>query len=102
MKYIKLYESLDKPQIGDYVICDDVTIPQIINTIGRIEKYYRYSNITYPYYIKFDDDFMDSLDSEELSYFENGLRKMSKNEIIHFSSNREDLETIINANRYNL
>jgi len=104
MKYIKLYENIlpldGESKTGDYVICNDFSIPQTINTIGRIELRLNVNN--YPYYIKFDDDFMDSLDGEELSYFQEGLRKMSKDEIIHFSQNREDLETIINSNRYNL
>jgi len=103
MKHLKTYESLsDKPEIGDYVICEDEEIisnntfrPFIKNNIGQIieidekppEYNIKYENI--PTHLLND-------------YFYDDARYFYRKEIKYFSDNKEDLEILMNANKYNL
>jgi len=105
MKYLKKYEdsTKDEPQIGDYVICEQkegfakIHINSIIrNNIGIIleitdkENYIVYYDCDIPQMLKrFFNDRVNS-------------RIILKNEIIYFSPNKEDLEVILSANKYNL
>jgi hypothetical protein len=107
MKYIKTYEDINKePQVGDYVICDDYfdKLTEFeANNIGQITSIdddvdngapynIKYNNI--PYNIRtwffYNDDH---------NY---GIRPMSIEEIIFFSSNKEEVERYLQANKYNL
>jgi len=110
MKYIKTYENLtDEPKAGDYVMCEEssetdsvIEINDFIkNNIGVIRSI---SQFIYdvPYIIEYDN-IPDSLRGIYLGFPEyNNNRRMSRDEIIHFSSNKEDLEPYIQANKYNL
>ena len=95
MKYIRTYEDVDEdvdvPQIGDYVICEDddtISFP-IENYIGEIvdiENSVISNDIFYKIEYK---------DLEDWWYF-------YFKDILHFSSNKKDLEMYVNANKYNL
>jgi len=115
MKHLKNFKSIQStPQINDYVICkeetycvDDRLANFINNNIGQIAEINKKDG-EYPYVIKYEnipDDifsyFSDIL-KNNYKYDIRCLRAMDRIEIIHFSKNKEDLETILNANKYNL
>lgn len=103
----KLYESSDvgKPELGDYVICyekdDSAGLLKWIETIiGKIIKVNDDDDIC-----KFDikyENFPE--DIEHFFYDHDGerYRPMKDCEVLHWSKNKEDLDVIININKYNL
>jgi hypothetical protein len=104
MKHIKTYESLTEdrePQVGDYVICqyydvsdkDEEQDAFVATHIGKIISII--DEETYPYNVKFI-----AINSE----IETGThkRRFRRREIKYYSPNIEDLELIMNANKYNL
>ena len=104
MKHLKTFETIHKtPRIGDYVLCEEKdtsnfslnyfissNIGQIINNRGRHNSYY-------PYLVKYEN-----VPVEIEKRFENGEREMAENEVLYWSDNKEELETIINTNKYKL
>jgi len=116
MKYLKKYEEVsDNLQIGDYVICvctsfTDGKIKKFIDT--NIGKYVRYiTNIKdvvddFRYAIEYDNVPPELYRYSDIFSYESGIEniclRVSRNEIIEYSKNKEDLEAIINANKYNL
>ena len=120
MKHLKLYESFEKePQIGDYVICEDSLVNArgkrgvhdendfidfITNNVGQYiaENNGEYSfSYQFRYVIKYEN-----IPKNIVGYFTNGrfedVRGMKREEILYFSPNKEDLDLIINAKKYNL
>ena len=115
MKYIKTYETIeDELQIGDFVICkekensytysiysqDDYEKLQYFleNNIGLIKKKGKRAT-SQPYYKVFYDYLPDNIKQ----YFSpKNLRPIYKEEILYHSSNKEDIEQILNAKKYNL
>lgn len=98
MRYIKTYEKFTKePQIGDYVA---VKIPRMIKyVLGRpnldLNQIYFAKVVNKEggiFGVEFGDDFY------------NFTKKwwMMRDEIIDFSKNKEDLEYLIIADKYNL
>ena len=97
LKHLRTFE-IDKPQVGDYVLMNSVSNLQyvseyILTHIGRITEIYyngKYVIVRYdaPPYLE--------------ANFKKGLRQFDIDFILHFSKNKEDLETIINSNKYNL
>ena len=102
MRYLKTFQNNieNKPQVYDYVICNDYTIPSTMNTVGQIKLIT--DDPAFPYYIEFDRKFFNSLNDDQQSFFYKGLRKMSRKEIIYFSPNKVDLEIILTSNKYNI
>ena len=103
MKYIKKYEYLqDDPQVGDYVICNEIGGMDRNNKLDNFIK----SNIGQIINIDFDDsipyDIEYKIPIEYDEHFVSNCRIMYRDEIIHFSPNKEDLEPYINAIKYNL
>lgn len=90
-----LYESINngKPKKGDYVIVD--FRGDIITKIGQI-TYIKYNSYL-PYLIEYDDDF---------NYYDYGLYdkyiSINLDEIKYWSKDKKELETLIQANKYNL
>ena len=81
MKYLRTYESLSKPpKVGDYVLIDYKTLSNK-NIIGQIDDISR----NY-YYIQFVDEYS----------------KYTLNDLEFWSDNKEDLEILVNAKRYNV
>ena len=96
MKHIRVYENLvDEPKVGDYAICRDHfgRVPVAIidynleNFIGEI--------------IFFDED---DVDLQYKIYYEDAgdWWWFYRDNIIYFSSNKEDLLIYIEANKYNI
>lgn len=112
MKYIKKYESTSAdPQEGDYVICQDeaysgkadlnIFLAETVGYITDINRFGRDYNIRYDAKIpeKLLYHFFDSVKGRLETYKQlNVVRK----EIVHFSHNKEDLESMIAAKKYNL
>ena len=106
MKHLKEFESIENnPQIGDYVICTDkIWIGQtdelndfLLNNIGQCIKIDINFIQGYLYVIKYDNIpiFLD--------YFnKSNYRNMGRDEILYFSPYKEDCETYLAANKYNL
>jgi len=100
MKVNKFNENNnDEPKVGDYVICTENQLDHefnnfIADNIGKIivisnDKYayeIRYYNIPY----RFND------------YFYNDIRGFGEYEIIHFSKNKAELETILATKKFNI
>ena len=94
MKYLKTYEDVNKPEVGDYVI---VSVQQKysnykpMNVIGQIYDMKEQEFIPTYYSVKYT--LPDGKTSHEIFY---------NYHIKEFSKNKEDLEYILNANKYNL
>ena len=117
MKYLKTYENLSEPQIGDYVLAnfkfDDIEWANYINqNIGELLKI-KNDGIFKPYRVKYyvDDDaykkfFEGDEEEEDLIKFENDKRyiimKFDISDIKVFSPNKEDLEMLLASKKYNL
>jgi len=115
MKYIKTYESINKgtPKIGDWVICyeaDSIAdfMPRVIftrNNIGQITETGGNSPYTYVNYFNVPKEILYNIKQKYIGFdisdgkFERG---MLENEIIYWSKNKEDLEAILSAKKYNL
>lgn len=90
MKYIKTYENLEEPQIGDFVVINVSHITNfkdfIENNVGKIIK--TDAHINWPYEIQYDI-----------------IKKSiitSRKEILYFSKNKEDCEAYLASKKYNL
>ena len=96
----KIYEeNIDEPQIGDYVICsekDNQTLDKRLKT--QIGKIIRFVNNDLPniYLVQFEK--IPSI----FHHYDTNCRSMALDEILYHSKNKEDLEHILKANKYNL
>lgn len=112
MRYIKEFENISKePQIGDYVFCseqvgnklDDLDI-FLENNIGQIvsieDRYIKPTKVKEcSYFVKYDN-IPDNV--KDVFSFYDDCRIMVLEEIKFYSSNREEVELKIMANKYNL
>ena len=98
----KTYESIneDEPELGDYVICKESHEHEIVvqnflsQNIGKIVE----MNKGYKYIVKYKN-----IPNDTKKYFiYQGTRGMDRNEIKYWSKDKEELESILNANKYNL
>ena len=104
MKYLKTYEKINEPQVGDYVICDEKMYDKVNiflnNNVGQLisrdPDEYGFKD-EYDYIVKYENVPLDIKD-----YFLSNVRSFGREEIIEFSSNKEDLEAILDANKYNI
>jgi hypothetical protein len=115
MKYIKSYERnflktyeeiKEEPQIGDYVVCTESRIQNmkqintapfttfISNNIGKLIKYLEPNQL---YSVKYKN-----IPDNIKNFFENSTHFFIKEDILYFSKNKEHLEDIIKADKYNL
>lgn len=112
MKYIKTYESKNKPKIGDYVICRDYAMDSVCNEllskcVGKIinvnkhkhssDILYKFENCNCRYFVEFKD-----LPHKIDYHFSHNVRAFERREILDFATTKEDLEIKINAQKYNL
>jgi len=114
MKYFKRFEDIKvEPKVGDYVVCEDKSVDFdktyendaifdyfLSSNIGVIKDIRTNESVAYPYIVNFE--FL----PKNLKHMTNtgtGSDIVFKRvEIIYFSENKEDLEHIINSNKYNL
>jgi hypothetical protein len=102
MKYLKLFEkaNVDEPQIGDYVICsatedvDDELKNFLLTAIGQIRN--KNHRGIYDYSVYFEN-----IPQHVIDNWDNPI-DFQKSEIENWSKNKEDLEYIIAAKKYNL
>ena|ERR1035437_7669137 len=107
MKHLKKFENISEPQIGDYVLCEDKYVINdevkkfLKNTIGKIININ--DTTTPPYSIQYEN-IPNTISNEYFDYLDvnTTIRYMHKNEIIHCSKNKEDLEIYIESEKYNL
>jgi len=118
MKYLKKYENLNKPQINDYVICEDQDytngelVDFISKNVGKIVAYTKdYEKIedvfaiNYPYIVKYEN-IPEKLNGLEFGDYLAYTRVFSDSEILYHSNNKEDVEKKLSllraTNKYNL
>lgn len=125
MKHLKEFKSIkdDEPQIGDYVICHENSHSpnSMLNTylsenIGKI-LYKRYADLAkntilfskkttdtniYLYDAQYDYNTIPKNLYNKFVSEDHNIMSFYKEEILHYSSNKKDLELIIDANKYNL
>lgn len=101
MKYLRTYESLSEPEIGDYVYCKNTTdnnkeFDKFLEfNIGKIMAslpHLRPGDI----YVKFDNFEESGVDG--INHPVNFLR----DEILYWSKDKEDVEIYMNSKKYNL
>ena len=116
----KLFESVNdgEPELGDYVICHETSeeyddaVEYINNNIGKIIYVYSENEknrallfCSFDFMVKYDIDFEKEefrrVDFQVLTDLD-GCRKMERREIKYWSKNKEDLESILAINKYNL
>ena len=112
------YESINgEPQVGDYVICNEVSasktsIKFTSENIGQIVGITKSSN--HPYIIRYDKVSNQTLKKEfhqtiwnfcsadQFGIYGKNCTVMRKDEIKYFSHSREDVELFMNIEKYNL
>ena len=122
MKYIKTYENVSVPKIGDYVIGysldnSDETIEFLKNNIGQIigkrhikpEHYSTDTSLQSRFEYKVEYKGVIHKNSDFIYLMPNNFSKVTQTyiwfnekEINHFSKNEEDLYVYIDSNKYNL
>jgi len=110
MKHLKIYESYDRPDVGDYVICD-ISPGQfdefkelkefVIKNIGLvilIPKYFDEND-----YVIMYNNLPENLDSMFGYESKNGRGlKFSIDEIKHYSVDKDKLIAILATNKFNI
>lgn len=96
----KIYENLNKPQIGDYVICKDDYYDNLNEYLSKnIGKIIGSNKLTNIYFVKFDEmphiinNFYFNTDNE---------RGFTQKDIIYCNKNKSELEVILNSKKYNI
>ena len=128
MKYIKTFEqkkhketlNIGKPKVGNYIIykdskkstCEvDILFDEFVaNNIGKIYKKRKFaSNLTTGegsgYLVEYDNipkKIKDYFHTETDNFNEPLIREAKKDEIIYWSKNKEDIEMILAAKKYNI
>ena len=102
----KIFENNKEPQVGDFVICNmgseqlrNNEPPQMIGEITEIEK------ARSVYRIKFFQKlplWLTAIDARYASTYIKDTAWFFRISIIQWSENREDLEAILDAEKYNL
>lgn len=112
MKHLKTYENLeDELELYDYVICeevvnfsDDIDAVDFVNShIGQL-VYINY-NYNFCYKVAFDNIPIELDNKFNIHFIMDKaymIRPMERSEIKYWSKNKEDLEHIITAKKYNL
>ena len=111
----KIYESVDAPKIGDYVICRDMTLENytnenetlnfLANNIGQISRFTSAEDdvlTIYKYFITFDNIPKNISHNFNIHDKYKSGRAFSKDEIIYSSPNKKDVEIFLVQNKYNL
>ena len=115
----KLFEEINvgEPKVGDYVICEEIpqstpkfqyadVIEFLKNNIGKIKKisYNPDPNLEgverYSYIVAYNN-----IPLSLITYFlsgKNNARRMFKDNIIYWSKDRDELETILLSKKYNV
>jgi len=104
MKYIKQYEEKDYiPHVGDYVLCHTESDTKDKDTFNHTIGYFDRMFSSY-YVIRFDKK--QEMKQGNRIYAKNDLDKIYlyayKYEVIYWSKNKEELELILTANKFNL
>ncbi len=100
MKYIKLFEKKD-PKIGDYVICQNLEDPDkdldifFSSAIGKVIEY-QHTPLQIRYIVEFENV------PEHIEDAYDQPMWFGREEILYISKDKEKLEYIIQANKYNL
>jgi len=116
MKYIKTFEELNigLPEINDYVICEVGDISYNIsnlnlflnNNIGQIVNINKRFDIYQIAYQNIPDDisdmFISNISNMFINKYNNDVRNMRREDIKYWSANKEELETLLSTNKYNL
>lgn len=115
MRYLKTYEEIndnpEKVKIGDYVLLHTFTpMDEYLDiTIGKIhwiDENEKKIGVNFPpekpVGMRFDFDIIFKVYQNRREQCEYAYRKFKKQDIVYSSENKEELEIIISANKYNL
>lgn len=111
----RLYENLELPKVGDYVICEsNEWLKKLPLKPENVMEFHDYIHNQIGKIIS-EDTHANSFESEEnfrylLHYDDDGILPflgrhrfwISKKYIKYWSKNKEELDTILQANKYNL
>jgi len=118
MKYLKTFEELNigNPKVGDYVLMKSKNHPNSIasfidNSIGQLKKIDSYKGInrggvyygnddevtTYGYTVEYEN-----IPYKIKYFFTESTRIFDDTQLVGFSKNKEDIEVLLNAKKYNL
>jgi len=105
MKHLKTFETLNQnePQIGDYVICQELNAIEEINlflgnNIGKIVFVGERKMFFCVQYTNIPRNISDRFGYGSIT----NARNMRRDEIKYWSDNKENLETLLSTNKYNL
>lgn len=109
MKYLKTFENINQPDVGDYVICTDPGIEReqneefydfIHNNIGQITKIENEDNpLYYIHYENIPDNLKFRMNTAHYVLDEEPYRRKN---ITYWAKTKKDLELRLIANKYNL
>lgn len=110
MRYIKTYEQNIELEVGDYVIIDyglEGTVKDfLVNSIGKLVEILppelKYGKFENPYLIRYENIPPNTMPVFIKLTDTIGDKRVSKKQIKHSSKNKEDLEVILNANKFNI
>ena len=101
MKHLKFFEEITQnmigswtltPEVGDYVICDSTNFDSlkdlVKNNIGKLIQIEKVTHDDDNYYIKYTEN------ENDIVFW--------RSEILYWSKNKEELEDILKAQKYNL
>ena len=99
MKYLKNFEmNYNQPKVGNYVICTDLETDDdthfkyfINNNIGYLMRK-NYIEVDYPCLVIYNNL---PFRFRDYTIDDNNTIKMRRDEIIHYSNNKEELEEIL-------
>lgn len=107
--YADIIPEEGEPKVGDYVICEinfgdsgyaNIKLQEFLtNTVGRIVAIK--DNYTHNYYVKYDT-LPKKLKRHIQPGYTDNIITFRKRSIKYFSENREDLEAMLQAKKYNL
>ena len=111
----ELFKSVNigEPEIGDYVICEEIGIDQVSNfinnNIGKIVSSRSPSVTLINFYLKEELVFIVEYNLKNCEFYIQDFkfdgepgRRMAKKEIKYWSKNKEELEEILAAKTYKL
>jgi len=102
MKYLKTYEAIkDKPQIGDYALCKPESGIIVYDIINKLHNFID-NNIGKNYKNTFYNIRYNNIPEELKNFFYENTKYFHENDILQFSSNKEELEAYIQSKKYNL
>ena len=96
----KIYENINQPQIGDYVICKDDYYDKLNEYLSKnIGEIIGKNKITNIYFVKFDE--MPQI-INKFYFNSDNERGFIQKDIIYWNKDKSELEVTLNSKKYNI